>query len=163
MLIQLKMHKFMRRRRLYTEIRLTPEPGSLNILINGRFKMNRYLIILTWIAGLGLITACGSTNPPTQQLTETQMVIQQAEQVGAQDFAPLELRDAKIKLQQARDAVEAKDYDKAIRLAEHARVDAELAQAKALSGKSQKAAAELRESIRVLQEELGQKNINGNK
>lgn len=120
--------------------------------------MNRYLKTLPMIVGIGLLTACGSTNPPTQQLTETRMVIQQAEQVGAQEYAPLALRDAGIKLEQAREAVENEDYEKAIRLLEHARVDAELAQIKALSGKAQEAARELRESIRVLKEELEMKN-----
>lgn len=120
--------------------------------------MNRYLKTVPIIIGIGFFAACGSMNPPTQQLTETRMVIEQAEQVGAQEFAPLELRDAGIKLQQAHDAVDAKEYEKAIRLLEHARVDAELAQVKALSAKSQKAAAELRESIRVLKEELEEKN-----
>jgi hypothetical protein len=120
--------------------------------------INRYLIILPMIVGIVLIAACGSTNPPTQQLTETRMVIEQAEQVGAQEYAPLELRDAGIKLQQARDAVEEKEYEKAIRLLDHARIDAEVAQVKALSAKSQKASEELRESIRVLREELERKN-----
>ncbi len=120
--------------------------------------MNRYLTILPMIAGMALITACGSTNPPTQQLTETRMVIEQAEQSGAQDHAPLQIRDAKIKLQQAREAVDDNEFDKAIRLLEHARVDAELAQVKAQSAKSQNAASELRESIRVLKEELERKN-----
>lgn len=110
------------------------------------------------IIGIGFLAACASMAPPTQQLTETRMVIEQAENVGAQEFAPLELRDAGIKLQQARDAVEAKDYKKAKRLLEHARVDAELAQVKALSAKSQSAAAELRESIRTLKEELEENN-----
>lgn len=120
--------------------------------------MYQYLKILPIIAGLGLLTACGSTSPPTQQLTETRMVIEQAQQVGAEQYAPLQLRDAGIKLEQAREAVENEEYDKALRLLEHARVDAELAQVKALSGKSQEAAKELRESIRVLKEELEMKN-----
>ncbi|TVQ70528.1 MAG: DUF4398 domain-containing protein [Balneolaceae bacterium] len=116
--------------------------------------MKLYQKLFTCVIGLGLLTACGSTNPPSQQLTETQMVIQQAEQSGADEYAPLEIREARIKLGLAREAVEAKDYDKAIRLAEHARVDAELAQAKAQSGKAEKAVAELRESIRVLKAEI---------
>jgi len=116
--------------------------------------MKLYQKLFTCVIGLGLLTACGSTNPPSQQLTETQMVIQQAEQLGADEYAPLEIRDARIKLGLAREAVEAKDYDKAILLAEHARVDAELAQSKAQSGKAEKAVAELRESIRVLKAEI---------
>jgi uncharacterized protein YqfA (UPF0365 family) len=116
--------------------------------------MKLYQKLFTCVIGLGLLTACASTNPPSQQLTETQMVIQQAEQLGADEYAPLEIRDARIKLGLAREAVEAKDYDKAILLAEHARVDAELAQAKAQSGKAEKTVAELRESIRVLKAEI---------
>ena len=109
---------------------------------------------LTQMIGIGLLmaygsyfTACGSTNPPAQQITETQMVIQQAEQVGANDYAPLELREARKKMDQAQMAVEEEEYEKAIRLLEHARVDAELAQMKTLSGKAQRAVTELRESI----------------
>ena len=116
--------------------------------------MKLYKKILISVIGLGLVAACGTTNPPSQQLTETQMVIQQAEQLGAEDYAPLEIRNAKIKLGLAREAVEAKEYEKAIRLAEQARVDAELAQAKAQSGKAEKEVAELRESIRVLKAEI---------
>lgn len=120
--------------------------------------MNRYLKILAMVVGVSFIAACASTNPPTQQLTETRMMIEQAEQDGAREYAPLEIRDAEIKLQQAYEAVDAEDYKKAIRFLEHARVDAELAQVKAVSAKSQEAAAELRESIRVLKEELERKN-----
>ena len=82
------------------------------------------------------------------------MIIQQAEQIGANDYAPLELREAKRKLEFAREAVEEDDYEKAIMLLEQARVDAELAQAKTLSGRSQKAVSELRESIKTLREEI---------
>ena len=119
--------------------------------------MKLYLKILPIMVGAGLIAACSSISPPTQQLTETRMIIEQAENVGAKEFAPLEIRDATLKLKQARELADKKEYKKAKLLLEHARVDAELAQAKALSGKSQEAAAELRESIRLLKEELQRK------
>lgn len=63
--------------------------------------MKVYTKILCVLVGFGFFTACGSTNPPTQQLAETQMVIQQAEQVGAGDYAPLEIREANRKLAEA--------------------------------------------------------------
>ncbi|TVR28615.1 MAG: DUF4398 domain-containing protein [Balneolaceae bacterium] len=109
------------------------------------------------ITVLAFLTACGSTNPPTQKLTETQMVINQAEQIGAGDYAPLEIREARRKLDEARRAYDRKDYKVAAMLAEKARVDAELAQMKTLSGKSQKAVHELREGIRLLKEEIQQR------
>lgn len=116
--------------------------------------MNPFSKLPACIAGIALLSACATTNPPSQQLTETQMVIQQAELLGAEEYAPLEIREAKIKLELAREAVEAKEYEKAIKLAEQARVDAELAQVKAQSGKAKAAVAELRESIRVLKAEI---------
>ncbi len=121
--------------------------------------MNLYQKLLTLVIGLGLLTACASTNPPTQQLTETQMVIQQAEQLGGENFAPLDMRNAKIKLDQAREAMKDENYKKASQLADEARVDAELAQIKAQSGKAKKEVAELKESIRVLKAEI-QRNQN---
>lgn len=121
--------------------------------------MYLYQKLFTVVLGFGLLTACASTNPPDQQLTETQMVIQQAEQLGATDYAPLEIRNANIKLGLAREAVKNEKYEKAIKLAEHARVDAELAQAKARSGKAKKEVAELRESIRVLKAEIERKKL----
>lgn len=119
--------------------------------MNPFFKLSACIAVIAVIA---LLSACATTNPPSQQLTETQMVIQQAELLGAEEYAPLEIREAKIKLELAREAVEAKEYEKAIKLAEQARVDAELAQVKAQSGKAKAAVAELRESIRVLKAEI---------
>lgn len=87
------------------------------------------------------------------------MVIQQAEQVGAEDYAPLEIREARKKLEAARASVEDEEFEEAERLIEQARVDAELAHIKTLSGKSEKAVTELRESIRTLEEEIN-KNRN---
>lgn len=131
--------------------------------------MKLYPKSFTQIGGIGLLiafgsllTACGSTNPPTQQLTETQMVVQQAEQMGANDYAPLEIREARKKLALAQKAVEEKEYDQALLLLEHAKVDAELAQMKSRSGKSQEAITELRESIRTLREETARKSGNNN-
>lgn len=117
--------------------------------------MNHNATLQVLASGLLLFfTACATTNPPTQQLTETSMVIQQAEQLDADEFAPLEIRQARIKLEQAYQAVDEKEYEKAMDLAEQARVDAELAQAKARSAKAVAAVAELRESIRVLKSEI---------
>lgn len=105
--------------------------------------------------GLAIIlSACGSTQPPMQTIAETRVAVRQAEQIGARDYAPLEIRQARKKLEQAQTLVEEKKYEEAKRLAEEAKVDAELAGAKALSGKAQRAVRELREGIKVLKEEI---------
>jgi hypothetical protein len=106
------------------------------------------------VASIVLVASCASTNPPNQKLTETDMVIQAAEAAGGTEFAPLEMREASRKLELARESVKAKKFIQAERQADEARVDAELAHVKAQSAKAQKAAADLKESIRVLQEEI---------
>jgi predicted S18 family serine protease len=116
-------------------------------------------VLKTALPILLLLTgACATTNPPTQQLTETETVIRQADQIGAGDYAPLEIRQARQKLEQARAAYNKEDFEEAARLAEQAKVDAELAQIKTLSGKAQLAVRELRESIRLLEEELSNRD-----
>ena len=112
---------------------------------------------LQWMLGLAsivLMASCASTNPPNTKLTETDMVIKAADAAGGSIHAPLELREANRKLDLARVAVTEKKYLRAERLADEARVDAELAHVKAQSAIAQKSAADVKESIRVLQEEI---------
>ncbi len=111
----------------------------------------RYGLIFCLLLLLG---ACASTKPPTERLTATEAAIKQAEQVGAEDFAPLEIRKAQKKLIRANELSADGKHEKARLLADQAAVDAELAEAKALSGKAQNAVTQLRESIRILQEEI---------
>ncbi len=105
--------------------------------------------------------ACASTKPPTEKLTKTEASIQQAEQVGAENYAPLEIREARKKLEEARNLVDEEKFEDAKLLADRAMVDAELAQVKTLSEKAQAAVKELRESIKTLQEEI-QNNLKKN-
>lgn len=117
----------------------------------------RYAAQLGVVVALVVVMgACASTKPPTQKLAQTEAIINQAEQVGAQDYAPLEIREARKKLQRAKEMVSQEKYKKASRLAERAEVDAELAEAKALSEKAQSAVRQLRESIKLLEEEIKQ-------
>jgi len=95
--------------------------------------------------------------PPTQQITLATQSITQAESSGAFEFAPVELKSAREKLSQAKIAMDKEENLKAKRLAEEAMIDANLAEAKARSAKSQKVVEELKESIRVLREEMNRK------
>jgi len=73
---------------------------------------------------------------------------------GAADYASVDLRSAQDELDRANTAMGARDYDRAQRLAESAEADANLAATRARSAKAQRAVAEVKESIRVLREEL---------
>lgn len=115
------------------------------------FKKSKLAVLTGMVILAG---ACASTKPPTDQVARSQAAINQAEQVGARNYAPLEIREAKKKLNQARDLIERKKYEQAQRMADQAAVDAELAETKTLSEKAQKAVRELRESIKILKEEI---------
>ena len=102
-----------------------------------------------------VLAGCAAQTPiPETQVTLATQSITQAERSGAVEFAPVELQSARDKLSQAKLAMNKKENLKARRLADEAMVDANLAEAKARSAKSQKVVAELKESIRILQEEM---------
>lgn len=102
-----------------------------------------------------VLAGCAAKAPvPDKQVTLATQSISQAESSGAVEFAPVELRTAREKLDQAELAMDKEEYHKAKRLAEEAMVDANLAEAKARSAKSQKVVEELQDSIRVLREEM---------
>lgn len=97
---------------------------------------------------------CASAPIPTEQLAVSKTQIESATTAGGTEFAPLELKAARDKLEAANRAVEAKEYDKAARLAAEAQVDARLAETKALSGKAQKAVAETQDNLRTILREV---------
>ncbi len=108
-----------------------------------------------------LLLNCSSSRRmavPTSALAEAQKATAQAEQVGGREYAPLELRNASKKLEEARAAIRKKDHKKATQLVEQALVDAELAEMKSLSTKAQAAVTELQESIRTLRDEINRKS-----
>ena len=113
--------------------------------------ISRYTLVFSMLI---LLAACSSTKPPAEKLTRTEAAISQAEQAGAEEYAPLEVREARKKLEKARELSEDEKYEEARRLAEQAEVDAELAEVKTLSEKAQNTVKQLRESIRLLQEEI---------
>ena len=101
-----------------------------------------------------LIGACASTPPPNGQVAATVAAVAHAAGAGGNEFAPQEMRD---KLQRANVAMTVKDYPAALALSREAQVDAQLAEAKAESGKARRAAESMREGNRVLREEIGRK------
>ena len=103
------------------------------------------------------LSACASAPVPTEQLAVTTAAVATAVSVGGQELAPTEMSAARDKLVRAHLAVAAKDNEQALRLAQQAQVDAQLAGSKAESMKARKAEAELQEAARVLREEMARK------
>lgn len=103
------------------------------------------------------VSACASsTPPPRDELTRADTAIKQAEQAGAAEAAPLELREAKKNYQEASQISgnDKDDYVRAQRLAERAIADAELAASLARAKRAETIAGEVREGVQTLQQEL---------
>lgn len=103
---------------------------------------------------------CGSSKPTVDvrladmQIGAAQSSIHKAETLGARDHAPLELRMAAQKLEAARTALKQGNNLVAMRMAEQAKVDADLAEITALAHKSDAAIKQIMESIEVLRQEM---------
>jgi hypothetical protein len=108
---------------------------------------------LMLIGAIG-VGACGSIPPPRAELSAAEVAVQGAVEADAAQYAPTHLTLAQDKLTRARAAMDAREFVAARRLAEQAEVDAQLAEATARSALAQAHAAELRETIRLLREEI---------
>lgn len=104
-----------------------------------------------------VLAACASTPPPNERMAVATAAVAHAAAAGGPEFAPVEMRMARDKLQRATVAMTGKDHATADTLAEQAQLDAQLAEAKAESAKARKAADAVSEGSRVLREELDRK------
>ncbi|NML24147.1 DUF4398 domain-containing protein [Zoogloea dura] len=117
----------------------------------------RHLPVL--LASLGLfLAACAGLPAPTEQLAVSTAAVSRAGGAGGGEMAPAEMQMAREKLAKAQQAMADEDYGTARDLAREAQVDAQLAEAKALSAKARKAADELNAGNRVLRDEMDRKN-----
>ncbi|PXW94422.1 uncharacterized protein DUF4398 [Sphaerotilus hippei] len=112
------------------------------------------LPVLLASLGLLLLGACASTPPPTAQMAVSTAALAHAAGAGGNEWAPVEMRSARDKLDRARAEMSAEHHDRARSLAQKAQVDAQLAEAKAEAAKARKAAVEVQEAARVLSEEM---------
>jgi len=92
---------------------------------------------------LMMLSGCSTSKPPTGTLAEAEWGVRAAGEAKANDFALLDLNNARGKLEKAKLAMAAGNYDDARRFAESAQVDAELAQAKAEAAIFRRAADEV--------------------
>jgi predicted S18 family serine protease len=101
------------------------------------------------------LSACASPPPPPQQaLQAAESAIKNAEQARVADYASPELGVARTKLTAANAAVEREEMLLAERLAQQARVEAELALAKSQATKAQVVNDEMRKSTDSLKQEM---------
>jgi len=99
---------------------------------------------------------CASQPKPTAQLVRASTLVSEAEKDQAQRYAAADLQHARDELSAAKTAESDGNNDSALRLAERAAADADLAGARAASGKAQQSADQVRRSIDTLKQQLQQ-------
>jgi hypothetical protein len=119
-----------------------------------RIELRKLLIGAAMLAG---IAACASGPAPDTEMGAAELALSQAEDAEAAARAPAPYALARDKLERARDAMADGENLEARRLAEQALVDAQLAEAEARSAVARESAAELRQSIETLREELARR------
>ena len=111
------------------------------------------LAAMVWLGG------CASTREaPVALISEAEADIKAAEEIGAEEYAPLALRSARNHLAQAKSGIaeqmNEQDYQKATFMLERALADAEYATAKTHAEKSQTAAKEVEANLEALRDAL---------
>jgi hypothetical protein len=113
--------------------------------------------LLLAVSSVWLLGACSSPPIPKEQMAVAEAAVQHASTANTRDNAAGELQLATSKLEAARSAMKSEDYPRARQLAEQAELDAQVAELRAQSARSGKAAKESRDAERVLREELNRK------
>lgn len=108
------------------------------------------------LVGVGALAAagCASTPPPRESLSQAELSLEEAQQAGAQQHAPLELYQAREQLEQAKRAMEEEEHVRARRLAESALASARLASTRARTAEAQRDAEAMEQNIETLRAEL---------
>jgi hypothetical protein len=125
----------------------------MNLSVVTRSARRRLRIAAIPAAMLMFGAALAATPPPTNLLS-AQQAISNAERVEAATLAPVELGEARAKLQAAQRAVEEKEMIIAARLADEARASAELAAARTGAAKANAVNADIKRSTATLIDEM---------
>lgn len=103
----------------------------------------------------GILAACAGPGPrPEGEMQSAQNAIQSAQSNNAREYEPILLNDAQNKVSDAELLIEEREYHEARRLLEQAAVDAELASARAETGRAKAAAEEINRSIEQLRQQI---------
>lgn len=124
------------------------------ILNDGRPRMRVAALSAAALLAASALGGCASQPKPTAQLVRASTLVSEAEKDQAQRYAAADLQHARDELSAAKTAESDGNNDSALRLAERAAADADLASARAASGKAQQSADQVRRSIDTLKQQL---------
>lgn len=114
-------------------------------------------VLLPALLAAALLGACAHSQPPAPFIAAGTASIEAARASGAPELAPVALNEARVKLQRAQALAQAGNGQDAVRLAQQADVDAQLARAQAGAERSRRSAAEIEAGLQVLQDELARR------
>lgn len=122
-------------------------------------RSHAVLTLAVWAPLALLLGGCASKPGPKAEMAVANAAVQRASTTGTSEDAPAQLQVATAKLASARQAMEAKDFERAKQLAEQAQVDAQVAELHAQSERSRKAAQESENAARVLRDEINRNTV----
>lgn len=112
-------------------------------------------IILFIILNSFIITGCGPKMlPPHNTISNAEMAIERARDENANFYAPLDLKIAEEKLENAKKAMSDGDYKTAGRQAEESLLDAQTAEARSKAEKAKEMSQKMQENVDSLRQEL---------
>ena len=120
------------------------------------FRWKTATVVLACAAVIA--AGCSSVPPPREEMAVAKTAIANAVSAGGVEYAPVEMRTAQEKMDQANRAMAKEEYDAARRLATEAEADARLAEKMAQAAKARKAESVTQEDIRVLREEMNRRS-----
>ncbi|KIV61665.1 hypothetical protein SZ55_4985 [Pseudomonas sp. FeS53a] len=112
----------------------------------------RTVMAVLALGATALLAGCAG-NPPTEQFAVTNTVVKSAVDAGAPQYAPVEMKTAQDKLDQAERLMRDERYDEARRVAEQAEWDARVAERKALAVKAEKVLEDAHQGVQQIREE----------
>lgn len=115
--------------------------------------MRQVTSVLFAVLLVALLAACRTPEGPALAVSEAENAVERVMVGEATEHAPLELRLAREKLDEAREALAAEQYDDARRLAEKAIVDARLAEVKAEAATARATADDLQQGVETIRSE----------
>lgn len=99
------------------------------------------------------LSACGMA-PPKTEIAYAEATLQSARNIGANEYAAVELERAKSKLQMAKKEMHEGNNEIALRLAKESTAEASLAQAKTEAGKANASEKQMQHSFEMLKSQL---------
>lgn len=106
------------------------------------------------VASLLTLAACATTPPDPRLLENAETAVLQAEQAGAAEYAPLELRFARERLESARTQMQAGRTAETRRLADEAEIEAQLALARTRAAQTRADLAQRQRALERLRSDL---------